>query len=213
MASSPQTLQRVLAQLALLEDVSFRAMMGEYLLYVKGKVVGGIYDDRLLVKPTASAQASAPCPPGTSLRGREGDAARRRRGRPWAPRKAHGCRCRRSSPAKEKQGQMRQAALKPCQGRSISINDKKRISRLKATTPSSTCWPKPPPQFKRSAAMQLAKGQAVHGGLAAAERAAPGCTSPCPARASRWKTWKRWSRRRAAPRCTWPATGPFRIFP
>ena len=80
---------------------------------------------------------------------------------------------------------MRQAALKPCQGRSISINDKKRISRLKATTPSSTCWPKPPPQFKRSAAMQLAKGQAVHGGPAAAERAAPGCTSPCPARASR----------------------------
>ena len=53
---------------------------------------------------------------------------------------------------------MRQAALKPCQGRSISINGKKRISRLKATTPSSTCWPKPPPQFKRSAAMQLAKG-------------------------------------------------------
>ena len=60
MASSRQSLERVLDQLALLEDVSFRAMMGGVILEVKGKVVGGIYDDRLLVKPTASARRLLP---------------------------------------------------------------------------------------------------------------------------------------------------------
>ena len=39
------------------ENVTYRAMMGEYILYYKGKVVGGLYDDRLLVKPTPSAKA------------------------------------------------------------------------------------------------------------------------------------------------------------
>ncbi len=60
MASSRQYLGLVLDQLASLEEVSSRAMMGEFLLYVKGRVVGGIYDDRLLVKPTASARRLLP---------------------------------------------------------------------------------------------------------------------------------------------------------
>ena len=41
-------------------DVTYRAMMGEYILYYRGKVIGGIYDDRFLVKPTASAAAMMP---------------------------------------------------------------------------------------------------------------------------------------------------------
>ena len=60
MASSREYLQFVLDQLAGLEGVSWRAMMGEYILYVNRKVVGGIYDDRLLVKPTGSALALMP---------------------------------------------------------------------------------------------------------------------------------------------------------
>ena len=60
MASSREYLQFVLDQLAGLEGVSWRAMMGEYILYVQQKVVGGIYDDRLLVKPTASALRMMP---------------------------------------------------------------------------------------------------------------------------------------------------------
>lgn len=55
MASSKAFLAFVLEQLSALEDVSVRPMMGEYVLYQSGKVVGGIYDDRLLLKPTASA--------------------------------------------------------------------------------------------------------------------------------------------------------------
>ena len=43
-----------------LEDVSYRAMMGEYIVYYRGKVVGGIYDDRFLVKPTKSAVEMMP---------------------------------------------------------------------------------------------------------------------------------------------------------
>jgi TfoX/Sxy family transcriptional regulator of competence genes len=45
----------ILGQLSGLEDITYRAMMGEYILYYKGKIVGGIYDDRLLVKPVKSA--------------------------------------------------------------------------------------------------------------------------------------------------------------
>ena len=55
-------MQFVLDQLSELEDVSHRAMMGEYLLYYRGKVFGGIYDDRLLIKPTGSALALTPNP-------------------------------------------------------------------------------------------------------------------------------------------------------
>ena len=60
MASSKEYLDFILAQLSDLDDVSYRAMMGEYIIYYRGKVVGGIYDDRFLVKPTKSAVAMTP---------------------------------------------------------------------------------------------------------------------------------------------------------
>ncbi len=56
MATSKSYLDFVKDCLRHLSDVSFRPMMGEYLLYYGGKLVGGVYDDRLLVKPTPSAK-------------------------------------------------------------------------------------------------------------------------------------------------------------
>ena len=50
-------------QLAGLEGVRLKPMMGEYLLYYQGKLLGGLYDDRLLVKPTAGAAALLPAAP------------------------------------------------------------------------------------------------------------------------------------------------------
>ena len=55
MASTKEYLNFVLEQLSALDEVSFRAMMGEYILYYRGRVFGGIYDDRLLVKPVPAA--------------------------------------------------------------------------------------------------------------------------------------------------------------
>ena len=55
MASSKEYLEFIMEQLAGLEDVSWRAMMGEYIIYYRGKIVGGIYDDRFLVKPVKAA--------------------------------------------------------------------------------------------------------------------------------------------------------------
>ena len=63
MASSKDYLTFVLEQLSDLDSISYRAMMGEYILYYHGKIVGGIYDDRLLVKPTKSALAAMPDAP------------------------------------------------------------------------------------------------------------------------------------------------------
>ncbi len=60
MASSREYLDFILEQLSGLNDVSWRAMMGEYILYVRGRIVGGIYDDRLLVKETKSALKMMP---------------------------------------------------------------------------------------------------------------------------------------------------------
>ena len=60
MASSKAYLDFVLEQLTGLEEVTHRAMMGEYILYYRGKIVGGIYDDRLLVKPVKSAVSLMP---------------------------------------------------------------------------------------------------------------------------------------------------------
>ena len=60
MASSKGYLDYILEQLSELDDVTYRAMMGEYIIYYRGKVVGGIYDDRFLVKPTKSAVALMP---------------------------------------------------------------------------------------------------------------------------------------------------------
>ena len=64
MASSKEYLDFVLEQLSLLDDISYRAMMGEYIIYYRGKVVGGIYDDRLLVK---NIKAAADIMPEASL--------------------------------------------------------------------------------------------------------------------------------------------------
>lgn len=60
MASSKEYLDFIMDQLSGLDEVSHRAMMGEYIIYYRGKIVGGIYDDRFLVKPTKSAKAKMP---------------------------------------------------------------------------------------------------------------------------------------------------------
>ena len=60
MASTKEYLDFVLEQLSGLNEVSFRAMMGEYILYYRGRVFGGIYDDRLLVKPVPAAVKMMP---------------------------------------------------------------------------------------------------------------------------------------------------------
>lgn len=60
MASSKEYLEYILDQLSDLEDISYRAMMGEYIIYYRGKIIGGIYDDRFLVKPVKSAIAMMP---------------------------------------------------------------------------------------------------------------------------------------------------------
>ena len=63
MASSKEYLEYVLEQLSEVEGLRYRPMMGEYLVYCRGKLVGGVYDDRLLVKPTKSACALLPDAP------------------------------------------------------------------------------------------------------------------------------------------------------
>ena len=60
MASRKDYLDYILEQLSGLDDISYRGMMGEYIIYYRGKVVGGIYDDRFLVKSTKSAAAMMP---------------------------------------------------------------------------------------------------------------------------------------------------------
>ena len=60
MASSKEYLDFILEQLSELEEISYRAMMGEYIIYYRGKIIGGIYDDRFLVKPVKSAIAYMP---------------------------------------------------------------------------------------------------------------------------------------------------------
>lgn len=60
MASSMEYLDFILGQLSALEDITYRTMMGEFIIYYREKVVGGIYDDRLLVKPVKSAVSYMP---------------------------------------------------------------------------------------------------------------------------------------------------------
>lgn len=60
MASTKEYLNFILEQLSDLDEISFRSMMGEYILYYRDKVIGGIYDDRFLVKPTRSALTMMP---------------------------------------------------------------------------------------------------------------------------------------------------------
>ena len=60
MASSKAYLDFILEQLSELEEITYRAMMGEYIIYYRGRIVGGIYDDRLLVKPVNVAVSLMP---------------------------------------------------------------------------------------------------------------------------------------------------------
>lgn len=60
MASSKEYLNFILEQLSGLDGITYRAMMGEFIIYYNGKIVGGIYDDRFLVKPVKSAIAIIP---------------------------------------------------------------------------------------------------------------------------------------------------------
>lgn len=60
MASNRAYLDFVLEQLSGLEEITYRAMMGEYIIYYRGRIIGGIYDDRLLVKPVRSAVSMMP---------------------------------------------------------------------------------------------------------------------------------------------------------
>ena len=60
MASSEEYRDFILDQLSGLDEISCRTMMGEYIVYYRGRIVGGIYDDRFLVKPTKTAVAMMP---------------------------------------------------------------------------------------------------------------------------------------------------------
>ena len=60
MASSKGYLDFIMEQLSELEEISSRKMMGDYIIYYRGKIIGGIYDDRFLVKDTESAREMIP---------------------------------------------------------------------------------------------------------------------------------------------------------
>lgn len=60
MASSKEFLSFIREQLSELPEIAFRPMMGEYVLYYRDKVIGGVYDDRFLVKPAAAAVSLMP---------------------------------------------------------------------------------------------------------------------------------------------------------
>ena len=60
MASTKEYLDFILEQLPKSAEITYRPMMGEYIIYYRGKIIGGIYDDRFLVKPTKSAVTMMP---------------------------------------------------------------------------------------------------------------------------------------------------------
>ena len=60
MASGREYLEFIQEQLSGVDGITHRQMMGEYILYLNGRIIGGIYDDRFLVKPTQSARAMMP---------------------------------------------------------------------------------------------------------------------------------------------------------
>lgn len=60
MISSKEYLEYIMEQLSDLDDISYRAMMGEYIIYYREKIVGGIYDDRFLIKPVKTAMEMMP---------------------------------------------------------------------------------------------------------------------------------------------------------
>ncbi|MBP5438973.1 MAG: TfoX/Sxy family protein [Treponema sp.] len=60
MASTKEYLDFVLEQLSQLDQISYRAMMGEFIIYYRKKIIGGIYDNRFLVKNIKSAAEKMP---------------------------------------------------------------------------------------------------------------------------------------------------------
>ena len=60
MPSTKDYLNFILEQLSALDEITHKAMMGEYILYYRGRIFGGIYDDRFLVKPIKSARELMP---------------------------------------------------------------------------------------------------------------------------------------------------------
>ena len=60
MAASKEYLDFILEQLSGVDGITYKQMMGEYILYMSGRIIGGIYDDRFLVKPTKSAMKMMP---------------------------------------------------------------------------------------------------------------------------------------------------------
>lgn len=63
MATKREYYEFIMEQLSEIQDVSSRAMMGEYIIYYRNKVVGGIYDDNFLIKPVAAAKRLMPDAP------------------------------------------------------------------------------------------------------------------------------------------------------
>ena len=63
MSSTKEYLEFILEQLSKINDIKFRAMMGEYIIYYRNKIIGGIYDDRFLIKQTKSAKKLMPDAP------------------------------------------------------------------------------------------------------------------------------------------------------
>ena len=60
MSSTKDYLEYILEQLSFSDEITYRSMMGEYIIYYRGKIIGGIYDDRFLVKPVKSAKEMMP---------------------------------------------------------------------------------------------------------------------------------------------------------
>ena len=60
MSSTKDYLEYILEQLSFSDEITYRSMMGEYIIYYRGKIIGGIYDDRFLVKPVTSAKEMMP---------------------------------------------------------------------------------------------------------------------------------------------------------
>ena len=63
MSSTKEYLEFILEQLSNLNDIRYRAMMGEFIIYYQNKIIGGIYDDRFLVKQTKSSKKLMPDAP------------------------------------------------------------------------------------------------------------------------------------------------------
>ncbi len=60
MSSSQEYIDFIIDQLSGLKQITFRKMMGEYIIYYRGKIIGGVYDDRFLIKPAESAKKMMP---------------------------------------------------------------------------------------------------------------------------------------------------------